>query len=139
MKITVSVIKADIGSIGGHIQPSCQLVEEVRRKVSELGKGLLIDTHVGYTGDDIAILMTHTRGNLDEKVHKLAWDTFLAGTEVAKSQGLYGATCMLPAGFFLGGLVIHGGDPGLGILLVPPGGLLLLLSVFGIARRLPRP
>jgi len=56
-----------------------------------------------------------------------------------ESQGLYGATCMLPAGFFLGGLVIHGGDPGLGILLVPPGGLLLLLSVFGIARRLPRP
>lgn len=91
MKITLSVIKADIGSIGGHIQPSSQLVEEVRRKVSELGKGLLIDSYIGYTGDDIAILMTHTRGNLDEKVHKMAWDTFLAGTEVAKAQGLYGA------------------------------------------------
>src|SRR3972149_6046227 len=91
MKITLSVIKADIGSIGGHLQPSAQLVEEVRRKVAELGKNLLIDTYIGYTGDDIAILMTHTRGLLDEKVHKLAWDTFLAGTEVAKAQGLYGA------------------------------------------------
>lgn len=91
MKITLSVIKADIGSIGGHIQPSTQLVDEVRRKVAELGKNLLIDSYIGYTGDDIAILMTHTRGNLDEKVHKLAWDTFLAGTEVAKAQGLYGA------------------------------------------------
>ena len=91
MKITLSVIKADIGSIGGHIRPSAQLVEEVRRKVAELGKNLLIDTYIGYTGDDIAILMTHTRGLLDEKVHKLAWDTFLAGTEVAKAQGLYGA------------------------------------------------
>src|SRR3972149_433050 len=91
MKITLSVIKADIGSIGGHLQPSAQLVEEVRRKVAELGKNLLIDTYIGYTGDDIAILMTHTRGLLDEKVHKLAWDTFLAGTALAKAQGLYGA------------------------------------------------
>jgi len=91
MKLTLSVIKADIGSIGGHIQPSRQLVAEVERKVSELGKGLLIDHYIGYTGDDIAILMTHTGGNLNEKVHKLAWDAFLAGTEVAKSQGLYGA------------------------------------------------
>src|SRR4030067_1082096 len=35
--------------------------------------------------------MTHTGGLLNEQVHKLAWDTFLAGTEVAKAQGLYGA------------------------------------------------
>jgi fructose 1,6-bisphosphate aldolase/phosphatase len=35
--------------------------------------------------------MTHTRGTGDEQVHKLAWQAFLAGTEVAKSQGLYGA------------------------------------------------
>ena len=91
MKITLSVIKADIGSIGGHIQPSALLVEEVRKNVSEKGKKLLIDSYVGYTGDDIAILMTHTGGLLNEQVHKLAWDTFLAGTEVAKAQGLYGA------------------------------------------------
>ena len=42
---------------------------------------------------------------------------------------LRGATVLLPAGFFLGGLFVHGGDPGLGILLVPVGGLLLLLAV----------
>src|SRR4030065_90281 len=91
MKITLSVIKADIGSIGGHIQPSALLVEEVRKNVSEKGKKFLIDSYVGYTGDDIAILMTHTGGLLNEQVHTLAWDTFLAGTEVAKAQGLYGA------------------------------------------------
>src|SRR3990172_929764 len=82
MKITLSVIKADIGSIGGHIQPSALLVEEVRKNVSEKGKKLLIDSYVGYTGDDIAILMTHTGGVLNEQVHRLAWDTFLAGTEL---------------------------------------------------------
>src|SRR3972149_2232447 len=66
MKITLAVIKADIGSIGGHIQPSALLVEEVRKNVSEKGKKLLIDSYVGYTGDDIAILMTHTGGVLKD-------------------------------------------------------------------------
>lgn len=91
MRMTLSVIKADIGSVGGHIQPSAELVAQVRNTVAELGRGILLDFHVGYTGDDIAILMTHTGGLLNEMVHKLAWDTFLAGTETAKEQGLYGA------------------------------------------------
>ena len=91
MKITLSVIKADIGSIGGHIQPSRRLLETVRKLVAERGRELTIDTRVSYTGDDIAILMTHVRGTGDAEVHRLAWDAFLAGTEVAKEQGLYGA------------------------------------------------
>ena len=51
-----------------------------------------------------------------------------AGRKVASSS-LKAATLLLPGGFFLGGLVIHQGDPGLGILLVPLGALLLLVSV----------
>jgi len=35
--------------------------------------------------------MTHQKGILDKGVHKLAWDTFKVGTDVAKEQGLYGA------------------------------------------------
>jgi len=46
---------------------------------------------------------------------------------------LRGATLLIPAGFFLGGIFIHSGDPGLGILLVPVGGLLLLVAVFLVA------
>lgn len=91
MKITLSVIKADIGSIGGHIAPSRLLLERVAQHVREHGAGLIIDHRVGHTGDDIAILMTHTRGVGAADVHKLAWDAFLAGTQVAKAQGLYGA------------------------------------------------
>ena len=91
MKITLSVLKADIGSIGGHITPSQALVNEVRNFVKENGKDLIIDFYIGYTGDDIAILCTHERGASDEKIHKLAWDAFIAGTDVAKKQGLYGA------------------------------------------------
>lgn len=50
------------------------------------------------------------------------------------SRCLFGALILLPAGFLLGGIFIHGGDPGLGILLVPPGALLLLIAVFLTAR-----
>lgn len=93
MRITISVIKADIGSIGGHIKPSEKLIARVREYVEEEGKkkGLIEDFYVSHTGDDIAILMTHKRGEGNPDVHKLAWDAFKAGTEVAKAQGLYGA------------------------------------------------
>ena len=91
MKLTLSIIKADIGSIGGHLAPSRRLLEAVRAHIREHGAGLLIDSYIGHTGDDIAILMTHTRGVTDEQVHRLAWDAFTTGTRVAKEQGLYGA------------------------------------------------
>jgi fructose 1,6-bisphosphate aldolase/phosphatase len=91
MKTTLTVIKADIGSVGGHICPSHQLLEIVRSYVAEHGKDLLLDLYISHTGDDIAILMTHTYGVRAENIHKLAWDAFVAGTQVAKSQGLYGA------------------------------------------------
>ena len=102
MKTTLSVIKADIGSIAGHTKPSEKLVDEVKNFVSTKGKGLIADFHVFFTGDDIAILMTHHQGKLDEKVHKMAWDAFLAGTKVAKEQGLYGAGQDLLATAFSG-------------------------------------
>jgi fructose 1,6-bisphosphate aldolase/phosphatase len=91
MKMTISVIKADIGSIGGHICPSKRLLETVRTHVESHGQNLTLDRYVSFTGDDIAIVMTHTKGIGHESIHKLAWDAFLAGTEVAKEQGLYGA------------------------------------------------
>jgi len=91
MKITLSVIKADIGSIGGHITPSQALLNKVKNFVQENGKNLIIDFYTSHTGDDIAILCTHERGVLDEKIHKLAWDAFVDGTALAKKQGLYGA------------------------------------------------
>ena len=44
------------------------------------------------------------------------------------SASLLGATVLMPAGFFLGGVFIYAGDPGLGILLVPIGGILLFAA-----------
>jgi len=90
-KITFSVIKADIGSIGGHTKPSNEQFLAVQKVVkSQVGK-LIYDCFVSYTGDDIAILMPHGKGVSNREVHKLAWDAFKEGTEVAKKQGLYAA------------------------------------------------
>jgi len=90
-KITLSVIKADIGSIGGHIRPSQRVLETVEKYVKEKGQGLIIDYYIGYVGDDIAILTTHRKRALNKEIHKLCWNAFIAGTKVAKTQGLYGA------------------------------------------------
>ncbi len=51
------------------------------------------------------------------------------------SPCLIGASFFLPGGFFLGGIVIHGGDPGLGILLVPLGAFFLFVGVLLTACR----
>jgi len=45
------------------------------------------------------------------------------------SRGLRIASVLMPGGFAAGGLVVHGGDPGLGVLLVPVGGLALLMAL----------
>ena len=90
MKITVSVIKADVGGIGGHTKPSDGLIKAIRDTVENSGD-LLIDHYIGYCGDDTHIVMSHTHGVDNEKIHKLAWDAFMAGTEVARKEGLYGA------------------------------------------------
>ncbi len=90
MKITVSVIKADVGGVGGHTKPSDALIEAVRNTVKN-SADLLIDYYIGYCGDDVHIVMSHTHGVDNEKIHKMAWDAFMAGTKVAKEEGLYGA------------------------------------------------
>ena len=90
MKITVSVIKADVGGVGGHTKPSDALIQAIRDVVKERSD-LLIDYYIGYCGDDTHIVMSHTHGVDNEQIHKMAWDAFMAGTKVAKEEGLYGA------------------------------------------------
>jgi fructose 1,6-bisphosphate aldolase/phosphatase len=90
MKITVSVIKADVGGIGGHTRPSDELLNAVKKTVKNAGN-LLIDSYIGYCGDDVHIVMTHTKGVDNKEIHQLAWNAFSEGTKVAKNEGLYGA------------------------------------------------
>jgi hypothetical protein len=60
-----------------------------------------------------------------------AWDTRQRGLA---SNCLFAASVLIPGGFFLGGLIVYAGDPGLGIILVPAGALLLFAAVFLTAR-----
>ncbi|MDD9938989.1 MAG: hypothetical protein OXT09_35705 [Myxococcales bacterium] len=43
------------------------------------------------------------------------------------------ATVLLPLGFFLGGIVVHGGDPSVGVLLVPIAGFVLFAGIVLLA------
>ena len=45
------------------------------------------------------------------------------------------ATCLLPSGFFLGGLFVYPPDPGVGVVLVPIGGVFLFVGVALVARQ----
>lgn len=51
------------------------------------------------------------------------------GSRAVASYSLIAASVLMPAGFFFGGVWVYAGDPGLGILLVPVGGVLLFVAV----------
>ena len=92
MRLTLSAIKADVGSIGGHTKPSDRMMDLTRAEMAgAIGSGLLVDGFVSHTGDDIALLMSHTKGEGNVEVHQFAWDTFLKATDIAREYGLYGA------------------------------------------------
>jgi hypothetical protein len=48
---------------------------------------------------------------------------------------LLAALLLLPAGFLLGGVWARGGDPGIGVVLVPAGAAALVLGIGAVARR----
>jgi len=91
VKLTLSVLKADIGSPGGHTKPADRVIDAVRATVRHAEGNLLIDHMITYTGDDIAIITTHERGANDTRVHQLAWSAFQEGTRVAQARGDYAA------------------------------------------------
>ncbi len=92
MKITLSVIKADVGSIGGRTKPSSAMLEHVKERVgSATGGGLLIDGVAVHTGDDIALIMSHRHGVGAAAVHRFAWNTFAIAASVASDAGLCAA------------------------------------------------
>lgn len=110
-KVTLSVIKADVGGFVGHSSVHQDLLDRAKERLSRTDSAhLLIDHHVTHVGDDINLIMTHERGVDNEEIHKLAWDTFLACTEVAKELKLYGAGQDLLADAFSGN--IKGLGPG---------------------------
>ncbi len=92
MKITLSAIKADVGSIGGHTKPTTKMLNEARNCINKaIQEGLIADGLVTHTGDDIALLMSHTHGSDNHDIHQFAWKTFLRASDFAQECGCYGA------------------------------------------------
>jgi fructose 1,6-bisphosphate aldolase/phosphatase len=89
--VTLTLGKADVGSIGGHIKPSALLIDEVSAYIEKNVAGLASDFYVSHTGDDIAVLVVHDLGKASKHIHQLLWDAFYVGAEAARRQGLYGA------------------------------------------------
>ncbi len=111
MKITLSVIKADIGGYVGHSDSHPDILALARDNLEKAkADGLLIDFYVTKCGDDAQLIMTHKHGINNEKIHKLAWDTFINCTELAKKLKLYGAGQDLLSDAFSGN--IKGMGPG---------------------------
>ena len=91
-KVTLSVIKADVGGYVGHSSIHPVLLEEAQRHLEAAKRdGIIVDFHVTRVGDDLELIMTHRKGVDDPGIHHLAWRTFEECTRVAKSLKLYGA------------------------------------------------
>ena len=91
-KITLSVIKADVGGWVGHSTCHPEMMALAREIVGKaVARGFLVDGQVLNVGDDAELIMTHERGENDAEVHKFAWDTFMELTALAKKMKLYGA------------------------------------------------
>ncbi len=82
----------------------------------------------------------HAHGTVLSLVHvAFAGTLFLvsgtrAGSYRVASAALTAGTILMPGGFFLGGIFIFDGDPGVGVWLAPIGAILILVAVFCIAR-----
>ena len=83
--VTVSVIKADIGGYVGHSASHPDILELAEKHLDKaMAAGTIEDFHVSACGDDLELIMTHTHGVDNEKIHKLTWDVFMECTKIAK-------------------------------------------------------
>jgi len=109
--------------------------------------GLVLETMHGFkvaayldVGNETRRLMwrlAHAHGTLLALVN-VAYGLTVRSAPVAAgslaSPCLLASLALVPIGFFGGGIVVHGGDPGLAILLVPAGAVALAFGVGSIAR-----
>lgn len=111
MRTTVSVIKADVGSLAGHVEVPEELLKICENSLSNaLEQGTIKDFRVTSCGDDIDLIITHTKGVDDPTIHGLAWETFKAAAEVARKRRYYAAGQDLLVEAFSGN--IRGMGPG---------------------------
>ncbi len=95
--------------------------------------------NAGFETRRLLLRLAHAHGTLFSLVNVAYALTAKQRPEIATrgvSLGLLAALVLVPLGFLAGGLTAHGGDPGLPVLLVPPGAAALVVSLAVVARRL---
>jgi hypothetical protein len=109
--------------------------------------GFKVRLYLDASNDTRRLMWTlaHAHGTLVGAINVLYGLTLRVSPSIAEarqqslSKLLVGATILLPLGFFLGGVSFYAGDPGLGILLLPVGAMLLLAALYSIARASAQP
>ena len=110
-KVTVSVIKADVGSVVGHSRPHPSMLEASKEILADAQKqGVIEDFYVTRVGDDINLYMTHYKGEGNKDVHGAAWECFQKAAKLAKSMKLYAAGQDILTDAFSGN--VKGAGPG---------------------------
>ena len=110
-KVTVSVIKADVGSVVGHSRPHPSMMEAAKEILTDAQKqGVIEDFYVTRVGDDINLFMTHYKGENNKDVHGAAWECFQKAAKIAKSMKLYAAGQDILTDAFSGN--VKGAGPG---------------------------
>jgi hypothetical protein len=109
--------------------------------------GFKVRFYLDVSNDTRRLMWTlaHAHGTLVGAINVLFGLTLRVSPSIVEarqqslSKLLIGATILLPLGFFLGGVSFYAGDPGLGILLLPVGAMLLLAALYSIARAFAQP
>jgi hypothetical protein len=109
--------------------------------VLETLHGFKIGAYLDVSNETRRLMWTlaHVHGTLLAVLHILFGLTVRASADAGArndrliSMLLTGASVLLPVGFFLGGFGFYAGDPGLGVLLVPIGAVLLLAALYFVA------
>jgi hypothetical protein len=110
--------------------------------VLEILHGLKVSTYLDVGNETRRLMWTlaHAHGTLLALIH-IAFSVTVPmipkwtdSSRRLASRTLTAAGILMPLGFFLGGVQFYGGDPGLGILLLPAGALCLFAAVLKTAR-----
>ena len=104
--------------------------------------GLKVGWYLDVANDTRRHLFTlaHAHGTLLSLVNLAFAAAIESRPQILESRGvlasrcLIGASLLMPAGFLLGGVVIHAGDPGLGIAPLPVGAILLVVALAQVVR-----
>ena len=110
--------------------------------VLETFHGFKVRAYLDVSNETRRLMWTlaHAHGTLLSLVHVIFGLSVRVAPEISARERpliswcLIGASLLLPGGFFLGGVTFYGGDPGVGVLLVPVGAVSVIIAVVLLAR-----